>query len=470
LTTQHNQVIFKTQQQNGGIMQDEISETFLRFGKSFQENLCQLMLDDRPFCDQVAEVIDVTFFELKYLQVFCGVLLDYREKYRSHPNHEIMMTELKSGLRDQDKVVADQVRQYYSRIYKSEGVQEAAYIKEKAIDFCRKQVLKEAMMKSVKLLKSSSFDDISKVIQDAMKLGTDNNFGHDYHKDALRRFERIDRSPVSTGWDRVDDIVKGGLGKNELGVVIAPTGAGKSMILVHLAAEALKQGKTVVYYTLELKDTVVGGRFDSAITKVPLGDLMDQQEMVIDMIQDINGSLIIKEYPTKSASVQTIRGHIDRLIKRGIQPDMILVDYADLLRPTRSTGEKRHELEETYESLRALAQIYEMPVWTASQTNRGGLNAEVITMEAISEAFNKCFVADFIFSLSRTVTDKQANKGRIFIAKNRNGPDGLVFPCFVDWSDVTIKVLDKEEKSEGMQSTGDALAYLKDKYNEHKSK
>ena len=451
-------------------MNNDPSDTFLKFGKSFQENLCQLMLDDRPFCDQVAEVIDVTFFELRYLQVFAEVLLNYREKYRSHPNHEIMMTEIKSGLQDQDKVVADQVRQYYSRVYRSEGVQEAAYVKEKAIDFCRKQVLKEAMMKSVKLLKSSSFDDISKVIQDAMKLGTDNDFGHDYHKDALRRFEMIDRAPISTGWERMDQIIKGGLGKNELGVVIAPTGAGKSMVLVHLAAEALKQGKTVVYYTLELKDTVVGGRFDSAITKVPLNDLMERQEMVMDMIEDIDGSLIIKEYPTKSASVQTIRGHVDRLIKRGMKPDMILVDYADLLRPVRNTSEKRHELEETYESLRALAQIYEMPVWTASQTNRGGLNAEVITMEAISEAFNKCFVADFIFSLSRTVTDKQANKGRIFIAKNRNGPDGLVFPCFVDWSDVTVRILDREEKGEVMQSTGDALSYLKNKYSELKSK
>lgn len=445
-------------------------ETFLRFGKSFQENLCQLMLDDRPFCDQISEVIDVSFFELKYLQVFVEVLLAYREKYRSHPNNEIMMTELKSGMQNQDKVVADQVRHFYSRIYNSEGVDEAEYVKDKAIDFCRKQTLKGAMMQSVKLLKSSSFDEISKVIEDAMKLGTDNNFGHDYHKDALRRFERINRAPITTGWERIDDICKGGLGKNELGVVIAPTGAGKSMVLVHLAAEALRKGKTVVYYTLELKDTVVGSRFDSALTKVPLGELMDQKELIMDMIKDVEGTLIIKEYPTKSASVQTIRGHVDRLIKKGIKPDMILVDYADLLRPARSSGEKRHELEETYESLRALAQIYEMPVWTASQTNRGGLNAEVITMESISEAFNKCFVADFIFSLSRTVTDKQANKGRIFIAKNRNGPDGLVFPCFVDWSDVTIKVLNKEEKTEGMQSTGDALSYLKNKYSELQSK
>tara|TARA_R100000152_G_C6716123_1_gene142835 strand:+ start:118 stop:708 length:591 start_codon:yes stop_codon:yes gene_type:complete len=195
-----------------------------------------------------------------------------------------------------------------------------------------------------------------------------------------------------------------------------------------------------------------------------------RKEEILKKIEDIDGTLIIKEYPTKSASVQTLKNHIEKLRKRGIEPDMILVDYADLLRPTRSSSEKRHELEETYEGLRGLAQTYEIPIWTASQTNRGGLNAEVITMEAISEAFNKCFVADFIFSLSRTVQDKQANKGRLFIAKNRNGPDGIVFDAFVDWSDVTIQILDRDESVEKMQSTNDALAMLREKYSELKAK
>jgi hypothetical protein len=149
---------------------------------------------------------------------------------------------------------------------------------------------------------------------------------------------------------------------------------------------------------------------------------------------------------------------------------MVLVDYADLLRPVRSSGEKRHELEETYEGLRGLAQTYEFPIWTASQTNRGGLNAEVITMEAISEAFNKCFVADFIFSLSRTVQDKQQNQGRLFVAKNRNGPDGLVFNAFVDWSDVSIRILDRDEGSKPMMSTSEHMQILKEKYSELKGK
>ena len=150
--------------------------------------------------------------------------------------------------------------------------------------------------------------------------------------------------------------------------------------------------------------------------------------------------MIVKEYPTKSSSVNTIKHHLEKLKNRDFTPDIIIVDYADLLRPISTLREKRHELETIYEQLRGLAQTFKCCVWTASQTNRSGLNAEVITMESISEAFNKCFVADFIFSISRTADDKINNEGRIFIAKNRNGIDGVVYPIYMNTSNVTIVV------------------------------
>jgi len=147
---------------------------------------------------------------------------------------------------------------------------------------------------------------------------------------------------------------------------------------------------------------------------------------------------------------------------------MIIVDYGDLIRPENGgKDEKRHQLETIYEELRGLAQICECPLWTASQTNRSGLNAEVITMESISEAFNKCFVADFIFTVSRTVEDKNNNTGRIFVAKNRNGPDGLVYPLFMDTSSVTIKVLSQTGETVNdiiQKSSKDRLDALKEKY------
>jgi hypothetical protein len=149
-------------------------------------------------------------------------------------------------------------------------------------------------------------------------------------------------------------------------------------------------------------------------------------------------------------------------------PDIIILDYGDLIKPESSKrDEKRHQLETIYEELRGLAQESECPVWTASQTNRSGLNAEVITMESISEAFNKCFVADFIFTVSRTIEDKNTNTGRLFLAKNRNGPDGLIFPIFMDTSNVKIKVLSQtnESISDIMEkSSKQRLDNLKQKY------
>jgi hypothetical protein len=421
--------------------------SFSKYGKSFQEKLCMVILDDRPFADQIEEVLDVNFLELNYLKLFLNKVFDYRKKYGVHPSRDIMKTILRSELDNENELTAKQTREFYVRSQVT-ALNDMAYIKDTALDFCKKQNLKSAMVKSIGLLQSSSFDEIAHVINDSLKLGMDNEEGYDWKKDFEERFKPRFRNPTTTGWELIDDICKGGLGQKELGVVIAPTGAGKSMALVHLGTQAIKEGKTVVHYTLELQDTVVASRYDSCLTTIPLQNLTSFKEKIYEEILGIEGKLIVKEYPTKTASTQTIRNHLEKLRMRSINIDMIIIDYGDLLRPVRYQKEKRNELESIYEELRGIATEYKCPVWTASQTNRSGLNAEVITMESISEAFNKCFVADFIFTISRTIEDKVANSGRLFIAKNRNGPDGLVYPLFMDTSNVRIKVLEPTEEGE----------------------
>tara|TARA_R110001583_G_scaffold96407_1_gene240598 strand:+ start:4324 stop:5706 length:1383 start_codon:yes stop_codon:yes gene_type:complete len=421
---------------------------FGRYGKAFQEGLVQLIFEDRPFADQITEVLDINFIELEYLRIFLRKTINFRERYDKHPSVDAMLTIIKTDLEHEDEILQQQVQDYFGRMHTRE-VTDIGYIKETSLDFCRKQNLKEAMLTSVGLLQNCSFDEISKTINDALKLGSENNFGYDYIVDFEERFTPKFRNPVSTGWPDIDGITGGGLGKSELGVVIAPTGAGKSMVLVHLGSEALKEGKTVVHYTLELQDTVIATRYDSCITGYPLSDIINFKEEVYEEIKDIDGNLIIKEYPTKSASTNTIRAHLSRLVKRGINPGLIIVDYADLLKPVQMRKEKREELGSIYEELRALSTEFQCPIWTASQTNRSGLSAEVITMEQISEAFNKCFVADFIFSVSRTIEDKQNNLGKIFVAKNRNGPDGMIHQIFMDTSNVNIKILPKTPQLSG---------------------
>ena len=445
---------------------DKIS--FSKYGKTFQEKLAFLILDDRVFADRMLEVLNVEFLEFKYLQSFVEEIFEYKKKYNTQPSHDTMTTIVKSGLEKENEVLQKQIRDYFARVLANINILESGqYIKDTAIDFCRKQKLREAMLKSTSLLKSCSFDEISVLINEALKAGADADFGYDYIKDFEKRFEFSGRETITTGWENMDKITGGGGGRKELGVVIAPTGVGKSMVLVHLGATALKAGMTVVHYTLELRDTVIANRYDSCITGIPLDELMDRKTEIRDELKNIDGTLIVKEYPTKTATTNTIRAHIEKLKQQGIVPDMIIVDYADLLRTLSTRREKREELESIYEELRAIMMENNVVGWTASQTNRTGLQAEIITMQSISEAFNKCFIADLIFSVSRTVEDKQKNGGRVYIAKNRNGQDGLVFSIFMDTANIDIKVLDRYEPSETpgpALSTEEKQKFMLEKY------
>jgi replicative DNA helicase len=451
------------------------TETFSKFGKTFQEKLVKTILFDRNFANQMEEVLDTSYLELKYLQVFVDLMFQHKKDY-PHPTYEAMVSVVRTQTEDYSSSIIKQVIDFLARVKSNSiGDEDQEYVKEKSLDFCKKQKLKEAILKSVGLLQNQSFEQIQKVINDAMNLGADNDHGHDYHKDVLDRFELKMRNPTSTAWDEIDNITKGGLGKRELGVVVAPTGAGKSMALAHLGAMAVVKGKTVVHYTLELADTVVGQRYDSCITGIRLQDLMSMKESILGVIEHIPGQLIIKEYPTKSATTRTINIHLEKLRQKGIEPDMIIVDYADLLKPSPTgfkSQESRHSLGNTYEELRGIGQAWDIPVWTASQTNRSGLNAEVITMEAISEAFNKCFVADFICSISRTMEDKTENKGRMFVAKNRNGIDGIVYPMEIDTAKVHLRVLPPDEDSSidavVMKTKAEQDEHLRQKYRKFK--
>tara|TARA_R110002020_G_scaffold409912_3_gene619695 strand:+ start:842 stop:2221 length:1380 start_codon:yes stop_codon:yes gene_type:complete len=444
------------------------SISFSKYGKSFQEKLAFLILDDRVFSDRMMEVLDVEFLEFKHLQLFVKKIFNYKSKYGTQPSHETMKTIIRSQLEDENDVLQKQVREYYAHALSDIRILESAeFVKDTALEFCRKQKLREAMIKSTTLLQKCSFDEISVLINDALKAGADSDFGYDYIKDFEKRFELSTRDSITTGWEKIDQITGGGGGRKELGVVIAPTGVGKSMVLVHLGATAVKAGMTVVHYTLELADTVIASRYDSCITGIRLNEVKERKSDIKKTLDNIDGTLIVKEYPTKTATTNTIRAHLEKLKQQGIVPDMIIVDYADLLRSLSSRSEKREELESIYEELRAIMQENNCVGWTASQTNRTGLNQEIITMQAISEAFNKCFIADFIFSVSRTAEDKQTNGGRIYIAKNRNGADGLVFSIFMDTANVDIKVVGKYENDEASSpslSNEEQVKFMLDKY------
>ena len=176
--------------------------------------------------------------------------------------------------------------------------------------------------------------------------------------------------------------------------------------------------------------------------------MIDRKDEVLDFYkQNQLGRLIIKEYPTGAASVQTLRNHIEKLLLKSFVPSIIIIDYADIMKSSRKFDSLRHELKLVYEELRNLSMDLNLPLWTASQSNREGSNADVVGLENMSEAYGKAMVADVVLSISRKPTEKADGSGRIFVAKNRAGRDGMLFSMKIDTSMSKFMLIDTNEMS-----------------------
>ncbi len=410
--------------------------TFAGYGKDFQEKIVQALLVDKKFAEQMMEVLDVNYFELKYLQFLADRYFSYSKKYKDFPTLQLLVTiirdELKSGT---DTLLRDQIIEYLQRAKLNASPGDLPFVKEKSLDFCRKQALKEALEEVLDLVSTEKYDTVVDVIKKAVSVGTTPSIGHDFLTEIEARFVKLKRECVPSGIPELDrkEIFNGGLGRGELGVVVANTGVGKSHFLVQLGANAMKQGKNVLHYTFELSETLVGMRYDSNLCDISFNDLPDCKQNVIDHYGKTKlGRLVIKEYPMNTATIHTLRAHVEKLSLKGFIPELIIIDYADVMRSTRQYDSLRHELKLIYEELRSYASEIQLPIWTASQANRDSSQNDVVGLESMSEAYGKAMVADVVVSLSRKAAEKSSGWGRLFIAKNRAGRDGLVYPVRID--------------------------------------
>lgn len=410
--------------------------TFGEFGRNFQEKLIQALLSDRQWAEQVLEVFDVSYLELKYLAFLADRYFAYAKKYKVFPSLQLLVTiirdELKTGT---DLVLRDQVIEYLQRIRTNPDPGDLQYVKEKALDFCRKQALKAALENAVEQIQAEKYEQIVEGIKKAVCVGTTPALGHDFFNDYEARFTRLTRHAIGTGIDELDrkDLLNGGLGNGELGCIVAPTGVGKSHFLVMLGANALRAGVDVLHYTLELSETAVGTRYDSNLCDIDSSDIIDNRENVMKKYSETKlGRLFVKEFPTNTATIYTIRSHVERLDLKGFRPGLILIDYADIMRSTRQYDSLRHELKLVYEELRGFAVEKGIPVWTASQSNKEGNTNEIVDLGNMSEAYGKAMICDVVLSISRKAHEKSSGWGRLYVAKNRAGRDGLVYPIKID--------------------------------------
>jgi replicative DNA helicase len=434
---------------NHNILSEIPGGQFRQYNKSFQEKILQGLLTDSQWAAQMVEVMRPDFFELRYLEYLCDKYFKYFTEYRCFPTQALLITIIKEGLsEDGDVLLRDQIVSYLIRAKENPHPGDIVYVKEKSLDFCKRQAFKEALEKSVELISTDNFESVITLMKNAVSIGLANTVGHDFFEDMEARFVVANRCVCPTGIPQLDakDILAGGLGRGELAVITANTGVGKSHFLVQMGANAMRHGKNVLHYTFELTEQAVGIRYDSNLCGISSSDIIDNKETVKEFYakNDGLGRLIIKEYPTGYPSVTTIRNHIEKLELRGFKPSVLVIDYADIMRSTRSYESLRHELKLIYEELRNMAMELRIPIWTASQANRDSANSDIVGLENMAEAYGKAMVADLVVSISRKATEKATGAGRLFIAKNRAGKDGIVFPIHIDTARSTINVLEEE--------------------------
>ena len=421
-----------------------------KFGGVFQSKCIGILVSDRAFLERIVEIVSPDFFETDAHKWIIKLIMDYFPKYHEIPTMEVFKVEIQ---KIQDNVLQASVFEQVKAAYKQVSAADTTYVKEQFLEFCKNQKLKNAIQESGQYLKQGNYDAIWNVINEASKAGIERNLGHDYFVDIEQRMSDTAREVIKTNWDIIDTHLDGGLGKGELGFVVAPAGSGKSWFLSRLGVEAMKQGKNVMHFTMELNEKYVGLRYDACFSGIAFQEVRKNVQQIKDSIAAVTGKLFIKYFPIKTASAATLKMHIDRFqLITGSKIDLVIVDYADLLRPliTERNSNSYSDGGSVYEELRGMLGELQIPGWTASQSNRGAHEEDIIEAHNVAESYKKIMTGDFILSLSRKMEDKLAGTGRVHVMKNRFGPDGVTYPCAFDTSCGKISIYD-QKSIEGME-------------------
>ena len=414
------------------------------YGPAFQIKVLSALLTHKEFLVNIHDIISEEYFDNQAIKWSIKEILKYFDKYHSTPSLDILKVELQKV---DNEVLQIAIKEQLKEAYVTSD-EDLEYVEEEFTNFCKNQQLKKALMSSVDLLKAGDFEGIRFLVEGALKAGQDKNIGHEYNKDIEERYRENSRTTLPTPWERINDLLQGGLGNGDFGLIFGNPGGGKSWSLVAIGGFAVKLGYNVLHYTLELGEDYVGKRYDSFFTKIPVNKIDSFREKVEETIPQLPGKLIIKEFPTGRAKVSTIESHINKCESMGIKPDMVIIDYVDLLSSNRKNSDRKYEIDDIYTSTKGLARQLNIPIWSVSQVNRAGAQDKIIEGDKAAGSYDKMMISDFAMSLSRKKEDKVNNTGRFHIMKNRYGMDGLTFSVKADTSTGHFEVFDYND-SEG---------------------
>ena len=407
-----------------------------QYGISFQIKVLSSLLKHKEFLQNIHDILDTEMFDNPAHKWIVGEILRYYYKYHTTPTIDSLLAEVKKIDNDVLKVsVAEQLKEAFKATN-----DDREYVEQEFSTFCKNQQIKKAILNSVTLLEKGQYDDIKYMMDSALKAGQEKSIGHEYEKDIETRYREEERSPIPTSWDHINELLMGGLGIGDFGIIFGNPGGGKSWMLVNIGAQAVNRGYTVCHYTLELSEYYVGKRYDALFTGIDVQSVQKNRQAIEDAVAKIKGKLIIKEFPMGKATVHSIESHIQKCRDLGHAPDLVIIDYVDLLKSKVKSIDPKDAIDDVYTATKGMARELKVPIWTVSQVNRAGAKDDVIEGDKAAGSYNKMMIADFAMSLSRKRQDKVNGTGRIHIMKNRYGMDGMTYSAKISTNTGDIQV------------------------------
>lgn len=441
-----------------------------KYTTQVQLKILALLWRDEQSYTMYRETIKPKYFSKSIHIDLCRIIFDYHEKYGTSPTLDALVEETvqmcektKSKQKLEDEYL-DTIEQMAEMEF-----HDIEYIKDKILSFGKRQALVDAVLESAEILEKkpdTQYNQIAELVKDAMMVGEDvSDLGLDVYDNIEERFlgylnddDVIERIP--TGMEMLDTCLGGGLGRTEMGVVVAPPGRGKTTTLVSIGGAAVENGYNVLHVSLENNDKQILRNYDLRLLKKDMDYIRDNVDKSIAAMFNIkryrHGKVIVKKYPTKSVTVTTIRNLLDQLkMVKGFIPDVLIVDYGAILKPSINYSEKRTSIEGIYEDLRAIADDYNLALWTAAQGNRGALSKKIVTMADLAECFAIGNTCDVMPCLCQSEKEKQKGEIRMFLAKVRDSADGLVLKGRILYGIKKLEFFELVDQSEESGSSDD---------------
>lgn len=400
-------------------------------GFSFQQSLLKAIIEDRKYGETIIEVLETKFFDNNSFRYIIENVKELYSSYGKIPNYETITQKIisESGNKDSNRIHIDTLEQIKN------DEKDVNFVKDRALNFCKQQNLKKELKSVTNIIENGNFEEyhkIEQIIQKALQVGTDDNDVVDVFFDIDSALEKDFRTAIPTGIVGIDNLLKGGLGRGELGIILAPTGTGKTTILTKIANTAFNTDCNVLQIFFEDNRDNIRRKHFTIWTNIEPDEQPEYAEEVKEKVLEAQarskGVLKMIKMSSDDATISKIKSKIRKLISEGFKPDVLILDYVDCVSSDKSVdGEEWKGEGSVMRSLESMTTEFDMAIWTATQGSRDSISSEVVTSDQMGGSIKKAQIAHVIISIAKTLEQKEHNLATLTLLKSRIGQDGIIF-------------------------------------------